>query len=307
MSSTKRSSFLILKVFLFLFSFWAVQRFCHKQTEGFELYKIRSEQEIESPALSPSLSDEDRAALQTIFSQPFYFLASGGQSYAFISQDQKTILKFFKNHHIRFWQWLNRLPLPTSLESYRQKMLRKKQHQSPAFFESCKISYLEFRERTGLIYLHLHKAPCFNRQLTLIDKLGIAHSIDLDSTPFALQKTAEFTKPKLKKLIVENDITAAKQCLESLLGLMVERCQKGIRDRDPNFRRNVGFIGNQAIEIDIGSYSKDESLKTPEKFKEEVLDKTQKLKRWLQRKSPELHLYLCQRIENLLTNTLLEE
>ncbi len=254
-------------------------------------------EKIPSDSLLP---DKERAQLDAIFSQPFYFLARGGQSYAFISQDQTVILKFFKNHHIRFWNFLKQIPLPSAFENFRQQILKKKFHQSPAFFESCKISYFEFRQRTGLIYLHLHKTDCFKRKLTLIDNLGIVHQIDIDSTPFALQKKAEFTSPKLKALIQGKGLATAKLCVDSLLSLIVERCQKGIADRDPNFRRNIGFIDNQAVEIDLGSYSKDESLKNPENLERELVDKTRKLRHWLYEKNPELSLYLSEQINKIL-------
>ncbi len=296
----QKKSLFIFKAILFLVLFWGVERFCHKQTRGFQLHKILSMHEADSSDLLPSPSEEEKDALRAAFAQPFYFLGSGGQSYAFISEDEKTVLKFFKKHHIRTWEFLKSIPLPSFLDAHRQRILQKTLHQSPAFFESCKISYLEFRERTGLIYLHLRKTDYFKKKLTIIDKLGIAYQIDLDSIDFALQKKAEFTNPKLKKLIKENHLDAAKECIESMLGLIVERCQKGIRDRDPNFRRNMGFIGTQAIEIDLGSYSKDESLKNPENFQSELLDKTQKLKRWLGRRNQNLTTYLSDRIDQIL-------
>jgi hypothetical protein len=292
--------FLTLKVALFLIVFCGVGRFCHLQTRGFQLHKILSTHHADPMPVLPSPSEEEKEELRAIFAQPFYFLGSGGQCYAFISQDQKTVLKFFKKHHIRLWEFFHRIPLPSALDGYRQWILRKNTHQSPALFESCKISYLELRERTGLIYLHLHQTDYFKQRLTIVDKLGIAHQIDMDAIDFALQKKAEFTNPKLKKLMRENQIDEAKACIDSMLDLIVERCRKGIRDRDPNFRRNMGFIGSSAIEIDLGSYSKDDLLLTPEGFKEELLDKTRKLKQWIGRRNPSLASYLSEKIDQVL-------
>jgi hypothetical protein len=264
------------------------------------LHKILSTSRTNFSDALPPLSEEHRVELRTTFSQPFYFLGHGGQCYAFVSADGRAVLKFFKQHHIRFWKFLDRLPLPSALEGYRQKILSKKLHQSPAFFESCKIAYLQFRERTGLIYLHLQRTDYFNKKLTLIDNLGIAHQLDLDSIDFALQKKAEPTRVKLRNLIKENDLDAAKQCIKSLLVLITERSQKGICDRDPNLRRNIGFVGNQAIEIDLGSYTKDESLNLDaENIRQELIKNTWKLKQWLDRKSPVLSLYLSEQIDEM--------
>jgi hypothetical protein len=281
----------LLNTCLFLLLFIATERFCHKQTGGFQLHKILSLQGMGS---APAPSEEIRA----VFSQPFYFLGHGGQCYAFESEDGQTVLKFFKQHHIRFWKFLHRLVLPSFLRPYQDKLLSKTRHQSSSLIESCQISYSEFKEQTGLLYLHLHQTQGLPSSLTIVDKLGIAHQIDLNTVDFALQKKAELVRPKLKKLIKENDLTAAKQCLFSLLTLIAERSQKGIIDRDPNIRRNMGFVGTQAIEIDLGSYSRGEPAAL-QNMKDELLFKTKKLKQWLDRKSPELSEYLVEAIDQM--------
>lgn len=296
----KKKHLFLLNSLLFVVLFLATQRFCHQQTRGFQLHKVLSMIKKDFPDQQPQLSEKEKEELNALVGQPFYFFGSGGQCYAFLSEDKKTVLKLFKNHHIRFWKLLSSLPLPSVLDGSRQKFLQKTLHQSPAFYESCRVSYVDFKERTGLLYLHLHPTDHFQKKLTLVDKLGVSHQIDLNTTDFALQKKAEFTNPKLKKLIRENDLETAKQCIDSLLGLIVERCQKGIRDRDHNLRRNIGFIGNQAIEIDLGSYSKDESLKQSENLESELLANTQKFKLWLMKRNPVLSLYLSERIDQIL-------
>ncbi len=293
----QRKLLFVFKVCLSVALFWGIERFCHKQTGGFQVVKILSSQQSGSPEGLPQLSAGEKASLKTILSQPFYFLGRGGQSYAFVSEDGETVLKFFKQHHIRFWRFLERLPVPSVLNPLRQHLLASKIHQSPAFFESCRIADAEFREQTGLIYLHLEKTDLFGQQVTLIDHLGIAHPIDLDTTDFALQKRAESTRGRLRKLMRENDLAAAKQCLKSLVAVIAERSQKGIFDRDPNVRRNMGFVGNQAIEIDLGSYTRQDP---PANLKEDLREKTAKLQRWLDRKNPELGQYLSQQIDVIL-------
>ncbi len=288
-----------LKFLVFLLLFAAVGWFCHKQTRGFQLCKVHPLHPMDS-AEAISLSEEEKEPLRAMLAQPFYFLASGGQCYVFASEDGKVVLKLFKNHHIRFWTFLHSLSLPSFLEVYRKQFLNKRIHQSPEFFESCKIAYLELKDKTGLIYLHLNKTDFFKQKVTLVDKLGIYHRVDLDASDFALQKSADLFKPKMKQWIGQKRLDLAKPCIDSFLDLIAVRCQKGVLDRDPNFGRNVGLIGNQAIEMDIGSYSRQESLKNPESFKREIVDKTQKLKAWLELHSPELSAYLSDRVNHML-------
>ena len=287
------------KIFLLPLLVVGVERFCHKQTRGFNLLKIASE----SPKAEISEIDtwpfERKQALEASLNQRFFFLDSGGQSYAFLSQDGKTIIKFFKQHHLRNWKRLNALPLPKVLHKWKRTILKKNRHQSPLFLESCKIAYQDFSERTGLIYLHLNQTTCFKKKIEIVDRLGIVHYVDLDTTDFALQKKAELCHPKLRKLIFENNLDTAKECIDSLLELIIERFEKGIHDRDPNIRRNVGYIGTQAIEVDLGSFTYEQTLKNPQLLYKQLIDTTHKLQQWLFKEKPELSVYLANKLELL--------
>jgi hypothetical protein len=267
----------ILRFLLAGLLFFGAGRFCHRQTRGFTLLKISSD----SPVASHEEIDTE---LETVLNQPFSFLSSGGQCYAFLSEDKTTVIKFFKHHHIRMWNWLNRIPLP-----FVRKILEQKKHQSPQFFESCRIAYEDFKERSGLIYLHLNKTRCFHRPLKIIDNLGIAHLIDLNSTDFALQRYAELSHRKFRALIRNRDFDSAKQCIDSLIGLIIERSQKGIADRDFNTRTNIGFLGTQAVEIDLGSFTKEQQSL-------DLAKQTQKFHAWLSKQDPVLADYLAEKI-----------
>lgn len=277
-----------VKFLLFVIVFIGAMRFCEKQTKGFNLQKIASV----PLQLDSSPPGKEIASL---LDQPYYFLGRGGQCFAFLSKDGKTVIKFFKQHHIRLWEWLDKLPLPQTMDSYRQKILRKHRHHSPLFFESCRIAFEEFRDRTGLIYLHLNQTAHFKKKLTIVDNLGISHQIDIDTTQFALQHKVTPSYSRLKQLIEKKDFAGAEECIDSILNLIVERSRKGISDRDPNIRRNFGFIGNKAIEIDLGSYTK---AKKAYSLKNELV-KTQKFKKWLRKRNVELSLYLNDRINHL--------
>jgi hypothetical protein len=194
------------------------------------------------------------------------------------------------------WNFLNGLPLPRMFHASLKKLLEEKKHQSPQFFESCKIAYEHFKDRSGLLYLHIHKTRCFNKKLKIIDKLGINHLIDLDSTDFALQKRAELSHQKFRTLIKENNLDIAKECIDSILSLIRERCQKGINDRDPNMRRNIGFLNTMAVEIDLGSFTREEPVNDPDCIKEELSKRTGKFRRWLSKHDERLTPYLDQKI-----------
>ncbi|HEY2810445.1 MAG TPA: hypothetical protein VGJ00_03540 [Rhabdochlamydiaceae bacterium] len=287
-----------LQIALILLGFWAVERFCHKQTKGFSLLKIASSSSRSAACEIASLPSENKKELDALLDQTYLFLGNGGQCYVFLSQDGKAVIKLFKQHHIRQWQLLHNIPLPRALHPLREKLLKKKSHQSPLFFKSCALAYEKFKERTGLIYLHLNRTNYFNKNLKIIDPLGIAHFIDLDATDFAIQKRIVPSHVHFRKLIRENNLDEAKRCIESLFELIRERNQQGIADRDPNIRRNIGFICAHAIEMDLGSFTEDEDKKSRDRQSQHLARQMQKLQRWLSKENRELSLYFSEKLKS---------
>lgn len=238
-----------------------IERFCYVQTAGFRLGKIHSDF-VYQPASVGSQEKPD------VLSQPFTFLGSGVQCYAFLSEDRTTVLKVFKHYHnmpiTSFWK---EVPLPPLFQRWRAHILERRRARLHSIFSSCELAYREYKEETGLLFLHLNPTSTLNQKLILIDKLGIAHRIDLDQTSFILQKKVEMFSEKMESLRKKNDTAGMRACLDSLTTLIQNRCEKGIENSDLRLERNIGFIGTQAIEIDLGSFHKisDEERKREQK------------------------------------------
>jgi hypothetical protein len=258
---------LCFKLLCFCLAFYMVERFCHKQTEGFKIANILSNLPYAPEREVSPLSPAEQKQVEAILAQPFTFLGSGGQAYAFLSQDGKTVLKLFKFHHMGFF-------------SAKEKQAK--------FFQSCKIAFEELRAETGLLYVQLNKTERWKRQITLVDKLGITHRVDLDSLEFALQSRASLALQTVKKLVRDGKKDEAKQAIASILSNIALRCKKGIKDNDSGLKRNMGLIEGQAIAIDIGSFSKKPSLAQPINIERELREKTRRLSRFLEKKAPDL-------------------
>ena len=255
------SKFWTLLTFCALFLVTA--KLCHKATDGFKIGNIRSSLAIDK-RWETSLSPSELEEVEKILSQPFTYMGSGGQAYAFLSQDKKSVLKFFKYHHL-------------TSEKERE-----------AFFESCKLSFDELKDETALIFAHLNKTPRWNKKISLIDKLGISHTIDLGEIEFVLQKRASLALPLVKKLVRAQKRDEAKRSIQTIVNLIASRCAKGIRDHDNGMRRNMGIVEERAISIDIGSFSKDPKLAQAGKMRKEILEKTWRLRRFLKKSDAEL-------------------
>lgn len=291
------------KLFLLVLVFISIERFCHKQTEGFRIHKISSDLACDPKWDTAPLTEGQLLDLKRQLSQPFYFLASGGQCYAFISADNAYVIKFFKHHHMRPHHWVDNLPAPSFLKPLQKKFSSFRLNLLNRVFTSCKLAYDHLKEETALIYLHLNKTDHFHQKILIHDKLGIAHQVDLDGITFAFQHRASLACPTLKALYRDHNFTQAKQCIGSLIDLIILRSKCGIFDQDPHLKRNFAFIEDKAIEIDLGSFSYNPFLKRTNCWKKELFFETIQLKKWIKKNCPELSPF----VESLILEKISEE
>jgi hypothetical protein len=273
----KKRSKTALKILIFIGGFLLLERFTHHQTRGFSLPHIYTDQMQNLPSVSV-----DPEILTELEKGPFTFLDSGLECYAFLSADGKTVLKVFKHHHLRQAHFLSQI------SSHFTKLYDEKKKRLENSFASYRLAEKELKSETGLLFLHLGKTKKTLPTVTLIDKLGIEHKVALDEVHFLLQKRATLLLPALEKQVKEKRLSEAEKTLHSLLDLIVQRCKKGISDRDPTLCKNYGFLGTQAIMIDLGSFSKNSFLKDPHSYKRELFYETLPLRCLLQNRFPEL-------------------
>lgn len=280
------------KIILFLLlciCFYAVKKFCHEKTDGFQIVRITSDIPAEE---NWETSPSDLNALQSIFAQAFRYLDSGGQSYAFLSQDGRIVLKFFKMHHLRQYPWLQSIPLPSFLDKFRQAALIYQRQRLERVFSSCKIAHDELKEETGVLHLHLNPNPELEAlRVQIVDKIGIAHTIDLSHVPFVLQYRADNAFKTLRRHLKQQDLDAAKHVVKEIVDFLQLRYRKGIKDLDPAPRRNIGLLENRAIAIDIGSFFHPKEPMSSEEAKLGLIQDTRRMRKWLSKRSDALTAY----------------
>lgn len=271
-----------------------VERVYFLQNRGFRTSKLISPQ--------ASIHHVPPEGVDPLLDQPFHFLGAGGTSFVFLGEDGKTILKLFKHQHLFFKDFFYHLLFPGISDAWRIQQIAFRQKKfnhkrAPFFFRSCELAMQELKEETGLIYLSTQPNTYFDRPIRLIDVWGISHTLNLSKTEFAVQKKAELLYPYLDKLLKTGRHEEAKEAIDSLIQQILVRCQKGIGDRDPNLRINFAFLDKKAVEIDLGSYEPNPSLKSPFMAAKEVFFVTSALQKWLEARSPELLQHLLKRIE----------
>jgi hypothetical protein len=270
--------------------------FCTPKTDAFTLGRIHSALTHHHAWETPLPIGEEKHTLATLLSQPFHYLGSGGQCYAFVSEDGNYVIKFFKHKLRAPWNYFYTHPLPAPLEAVRLRKLAKILMKLDRDFTSYKLAYEELQPETGILYVHLNKTTGLNQAVTIYDKLNIAHTIDLDQIEFIVQKKADLAYSYLDSLIQNGNLTQLKVSIDSLIEVIISRCKKGIFDEDAKIHRNFGFIDGKAVVIDVGRFRKDPSRTSSDVYTQDVRTITRSLRVWMQESCPELTPWLEQRL-----------
>ena len=295
----KKKLLLLTQLLVMVIIATGLNRFCERQTKGFRPYLLLSNLPNDPRWEVPPLSQEEQQNVDALLDQPFTYVASGGWCIAFLGEDQKTILKFFRHTHLQ---------LPSILRAFSFDKLLLKSAPLPREasyfqefnFKSCTLLYKEAKERTGILYLHLNKTERAHKSVTLIDNIGIKHTIDLDKTEFIVQKRAHLLLPHIDRLAKDKKIEEAKHCLDDMIACLLAIYTKGARDYDHSLKNNFGFTEDGAVTLDLSSFGRDDSLKNPGRYRKEILVKTRKLTRFLCKNHPDLHLYFEDRLSELM-------
>jgi hypothetical protein len=146
------------------------------KNDRFLTMEIQSDHPYE-PLYEPRpLTAHETQEVGQALSQPFRYFGCGGQAFVFFSDDGKYALKFFKQRHFRQPTYLSYIPF---IEKYRNKKFAKRKKRIVQEYSSYKIGFEELPHETELVYLHLNNTHHFKRPITLVDRLGLEHHVDL--------------------------------------------------------------------------------------------------------------------------------
>jgi hypothetical protein len=285
-----------MKIVALLFSLfvllWGGHQLYQKQTQFGLKAKFASPTFSPSPEWElPPLSSHEQVQVDAILFQPFTFLARGSQAFAFISEDQRYVLKLFKQHKWRPSHLLSYLPL--SFNPYYKAYLlkQKKQHD---VLHSCKTALFHVKEDTGVLYAHLNPTPLNVPPVTLIDKHGKLWKIDLSKSCFLLQKKADLFYEHIADLMNQMRVEEAKHAITSSIKLIDRFIDLGVYENNAILRKNFGFINNEAMQFDIGKFKFDPSRV---RDKREIRTVTKNFRKWVITHYPELQVHFDQTLD----------
>ncbi len=298
MTKSKTNSLILILFALFPLLLMAGGLFFINRNTGFSVDKILSHLDYnENWEIEPLSALEHELLVKSVFPQKYYYLAAGNQCYAFISEDRKYVLKFFKMQSLFPKGWMN------LWNKFGFKNETNNQLFSERIFASYKDAYESLREETGLLYIHFNKSREFKSKVTLIDNKGKRHLIDLDTVEFVVQKKVQKIFDYLNDLIEEEKYDEVRASIHSFLKLIAVRCEKGFVDQDLSIRNNFGFVDNSAIQFDCATLTQDSSMKYPLNFRNEIMQVAERLDFWAQENCPEVSFFIQEEAQRIINHS----
>lgn len=272
-------------------------RLYYHLTDGFSVTNITSDFTYQPQWAVRPLTVTEKEEANKALSQPYRYLAKGCQSYVFLSEDGQYVIKFFKYQRFRLQPWMTYIP---GIDNYRHDKLEKKWHKLNLFVTSWKIAFDNLKDESGLVVVHLNKTKDWNKQLTIYDKLGIQHQLNLDEMEFCVQKRATPLEVVLMEYKNTHQDEMAQTLLTRLLRMIIFEYQRGIGDNDHALLQNTGVIDQEPIHLDIGQFILSEKYKEPKFYHQELYTKTYRMRLWLKEHYPELETFLNKQLEQII-------
>ncbi len=255
---------IIIRIVLLAACFVGLGYFCESQTKGFRLQEILSDIP-NNPAweVDPLPIEQQREVVHKL-DQKFRYLGSGNQSHAFLGEDGKTVLKFFRHNDLSLMKTLNMF----SAEKWLWYLTKK--FDPRGVFDSCKLAYVDLQDQTAISYLHINKTGDLFKPVVIVDNSGVSHIVELDQMEFLVQDYCELATGRIAARMKSGDMEGAKATIQSLFAAIEDWSKRGVHIDNPALKRNIGFCGDKVIMFDVGSLRRDSSTMTPDQIKREV-------------------------------------
>ncbi len=251
----RQSGFFLFFFVAFIVILFSLNRMFFKQNDSFCVGFLYPSGGEANEAVEPLPE-----GLENILQQKFHYFAKGCHCYAFLSEDQKYVLKFHRYaSHMRRFSWAYR-PFSYLFKSHGQEIKKHNIAKLQSNFRSYKESYANLKEETGLIWLKLNRSKHLHQFVTLVDNSSSEYRVSLDDVSVILQHKADLIFPRLNQLVADNKMEEVKKIITAVVRLVAATSQKGYLNEDPVLRRNYGLWNGQAIHIDIGDLSKSEGF-----------------------------------------------
>lgn len=283
---------LVLIALINVVTFYGLGRAYFYFTDGFTIANITSEMPYDARWKLRSMNESQALAVEEALSQPYHYMGKGCQSYVFLSEDEKYIIKFIKYQRFRnhIWvDWLRKLP---PLKRYYAVKDAKKRKKLENIFNGWVIAYHELQPETGVIYVHLNKTPELGRILHITDKMGVEHDLPLDDMEFLVQKKATMLTDTIATMMQQGEVDGVKLLVSRLMKTILNEFERGISDNDQALMQNTGVLDGVPIHIDLGQFVYRDDVQNPQLMKQQLFNRTYLFNQWLHKRYPEVGEHL---------------
>jgi hypothetical protein len=284
----------MLLAVLFVFALVRGVQWWEGSAEGFRLYKIQSTPVFDE-RWDVNYTNEDLLLATKALSQRYVYLGHGFQCYAFVSEDGKYVIKFFRHQRLRLPEFVMSLPSFPFFDEWRKSRQLELSRRQDHLLRSCKTSWDIARHETAMVMVHLNVTKGLFPTIQILDSLQNTYNIELDNYQFLLQRKAVHVKPTIAALMKEGKTQQAEECIDKIFSLFLECAKKGIVDTDGALVRknNLGFFEDRAIYIDGGKLASRKSACTKIDFKKDI-KRLRPLHKWLSQEYPQLAKYFME-------------
>lgn len=294
---------LCLFVGIFCFCFGSV-RLYYNLTDDFRSGNYLHEVPFHSEWKNAPLSSNEQTQLDSILSQKFFYIDKGAQSFVFLSQDGKHVLKLFKFKHLKPSLLFELLPSLGPLKTIKEDEKTRKYLKLESVFNGYHLAYDKHKKDSGLLYVHLNKGGFSGKKIQVKDKMGIWHELELDQLIYVLQEKAVTTRKEMVRLLSSGNVAAAIERVNQIFDLYLREYAKGIYDRDHGVMHNTGFVHGSTIypiHLDIGKFSSEPSMRDVKVFRPDLLKIVNKFDLWFKENYPQNYPELLHAMEKRLS------
>lgn len=271
-------------------------RFHYVLNDGFTISNISSKSSDLLTLNIRDLSSSEMHDFNEAVHQDYTYLGKGCQSYVFVSQDGNYVIKFIKHQSFRSKPWVNAFSFIPSVEKFRVQKANEKRIKLETLLWSWKTAFENLPQETAIVYVHINHIPDLEKMITLYDKLGFKHKIDLGEMDFLIQKRATLLCPTIAQLMTSENDSKAKDLIDQLVSMLLDENQRGYIDNDHALMQNTGVLNGNPIHIDVGQLVFNEKIKDPSVHQQELYNKIYHFYKWLEVNYAELALHLEKRL-----------
>lgn len=270
-------------------------------TDGFTIHDILTDLSYNPSLETRLLIPDEQQELEKAINQSYHYLKKDKQFFTFLSQDGQYVIKFINYKSTGPESWVEYFPQGHTVLKYPQEITDRRIPTLQDYYASWKMAFDYLKQETGLVFMHINKSKEFNKKLSLYDKLGLFHSIDLNQTIFCVQRKTDLLYPTLIRYRQNGELKKAQDLIVNLLKLFEIEYRNEICDKNSYWLQDIGILQNgYPVKLDIGKFGKNAQMKIPVVYYDHLFNKTSTLKLWLVNEFPELATFLESELQRIM-------